>query len=788
MDNKIKFQTIFLTFFIGLITILISFFLTGFKAQAKAPYIGHNSWHQLTTSNGLSAGIYSQKKREMTDFQPHIYSYIHKDQSTTNYMKNAYFGYQINKQTKWLNQAPLDKVEYVNGTNIIHAVQNQDNLTFDTYYFSPFSAKNKHHSSILYALIKVTNHGPQKDLTIFSKQNLNLGKNNTSKEEQTAYNSAQKYLKEFNSKNSHIAIYKNLVSQNSAYQTGTGNKTPQNTLKKSQNLNNTVAKKGNAIETAYQNKTTLQTGQSKWFGEAIGLREDGNETTLKQDLNLFNTPQQLLLKEENYWNNWHASENIPENLSLQQKNIYRQSSAVLKMSQVRESGRGNGQVLASLIPGVWSIAWVRDGSYSIRALIESGHFREARSALQFFLNAKMKKDQNGNNFYQTKYIENKNTKKPYYGLNTKLSHNYLLSVTRYFGNGTEESDANKDGPNIELDGWGLVLWDLNYYLQKTGDYNFLVNTGVVKNAQNKINQSQIGVNFAQFKLNQAKTPFQKQIAQNILNQKLEALKKEKTSQKSIINKAIKNSNWEKITQGDADLLTEMKDPQNGLIKPDSSNWEQHWVPFKIRKTYPSRQQFTYTDITAWAGLKAISQMAQNLGFKNDQTKYETSANKLRSNILKNLKVTEKGNQTLANSFERKGDAKHQSDGSNIEAINMGLIKPNSKLAQGMIKTYDHNLRVKTGNTPGYKRNQDGKEDDYNAKEWALIDFRIASALNSMGQKQKAQVLTNWISSQASYNFNLIPELLNQHTQNFDGSVPMGGFGSGSYILTLNDLY
>jgi GH15 family glucan-1,4-alpha-glucosidase len=45
-----------------------------------------------------------------------------------------------------------------------------------------------------------------------------------------------------------------------------------------------------------------------------------------------------------------------------------------------------------------------------------------------------------------------------------------------------------------------------------------------------------------------------------------------------------------------------------------------------------------------------------------------------------------------------------------------------------------------------------------------------------------------MTSQATNNYNLIPELLDYNTQDYAGSVPMGGFGSGSYILGINDYY
>ncbi len=50
---------------------------------------------------------------------------------------------------------------------------------------------------------------------------------------------------------------------------------------------------------------------------------------------------------------------------------------------------------------------------------------------------------------------------------------YRISVVRYFGNGHEESDWNSDGPNVELDGWGLYLWAARTYVDASGDLAWL---------------------------------------------------------------------------------------------------------------------------------------------------------------------------------------------------------------------------------------------------------------------------------------------------------------------------
>ena len=46
---------------------------------------------------------------------------------------------------------------------------------------------------------------------------------------------------------------------------------------------------------------------------------------------------------------------------------------------------------------------------------------------------------------------------------------YQISVVRYYGDGTEWSDSNSNGPNVEFDGFGLFLWELAEYVRASGD-------------------------------------------------------------------------------------------------------------------------------------------------------------------------------------------------------------------------------------------------------------------------------------------------------------------------------
>ncbi|MET1250180.1 hypothetical protein ABWW58_15480 [Sporolactobacillus sp. STCC-11] len=699
-------------------------------ADSTPDYSGHKSWNQLTTSNGLSAAIYSAGQRKLVRYQPHIYSHYDDKSTTLNYMWDSYFGYSLNGgKGTWLSDVHLDSAKYVNGTNIINAVQKDNGLAFNSYYFTPFSGDNQNQSNMLVMLMKVTNTSDvDKEVSVFSTQNMHLGTDYGTNDEQTSYNSNKQYIKEFNGSNGNIAIYKNLNRYGAHYETGSSDQTPWADVRSNGKLYDRTQDKGNDLSVGFENRSNdLAAGESKWYGVIIGLTEKGNESQLGDDVEalaepaLDISPEALLNQEKDWWANWHSKEKMPAGLSDQEQQVYKQSTAVLKMAQVRESGKGYGQVLASLIPGEWSIGWVRDGIYSIQALIESGHYQEARNALKFMFEADMRKTEDGkDNYYQKHYIESTDKSVPTYGLGVDLSDDYLISLCRFFGNGTEDSDPNENGYNIEFDGWGLALWGAERYVAETGDTAFL------------------------------------------------------------------NEFWPKLKARDANLLEELIDKDTGLMQPDSSIWEEHWTPFDVRGNAPARQQFAFTNITTYQGFKSAARLASLAGDQEGAARFTEDASKLKTAILDHLVVDTNGAKTIASSLERKSDPAKFNDGSTVEAIHFGLVDPSSDLAKGMINAYDQNLRIKTGSTPGYMRNQDG--DTYDSREWGFIDLRIAGALAKMGRDDQSKVLLDWMTSTATANYDLIPELLDWTTQDYAGSVPMAGFGSGSYVLGINDYY
>lgn len=183
---------------------------------------------------------------------------------------------------------------------------------------------------------------------------------------------------------------------------------------------------------------------------SLAIEQFGSETTLKN----------LLNNEVDYMHDIFKHAFIPTTLTADEKSLYEQSISILKMGQVSQKEvfpKSRGQILASLPPGNWNIGWLRDATYAIMALSKLGLYDEAKNALNFFLNADAG--------YYKNFVWN--------GVDHGVKVDYKLSVCRYFGIGKEESDFNENGPNMELDGFGLFLTAFSDYINKSGDKNFL---------------------------------------------------------------------------------------------------------------------------------------------------------------------------------------------------------------------------------------------------------------------------------------------------------------------------
>lgn len=188
------------------------------------------------------------------------------------------------------------------------------------------------------------------------------------------------------------------------------------------------------------NAPSLGPGEEAWVGVFTGTDPTPDWTTLDYE------PRDWLLAELRGWSEFQGQAEIPAGLSPDEEEVFRQQLVFLKMSQVREPGSTFGQIPASYpvaapqeaFPHTWNITWVRDSAYSIVALSHAGYGEEASNALRFLF-------QEGKAGNYGQYVGNQD---------------YGVSVCRLYGDGSEWSDDDGTGPNIELDNWGLFLWAL----------------------------------------------------------------------------------------------------------------------------------------------------------------------------------------------------------------------------------------------------------------------------------------------------------------------------------------
>ncbi len=422
----------------------------------------------------------------------------------------------------------------------------------------------------------------------------------------------------------------------------------------------------------------------------------------------------LLDDEVKYMRKIFSHCNIPKNISSQERNVIEQSISFLKMAQVSDKEifpYSHGQILASLRPGLWHVAWVRDGSYAIQAMTRLGMYAEAKKGLEFMLKA--------SSGHYKHYIHKD-------GKDYGVGSDYQISVCRYFGNGKEESTYG-DGPNIEYDNFGLFLCAFADYVSSSKDKAFY-------------------------------------------------------------------KKWNQIMTSKVAHVTVSCIDTNSLIKADSGPWE-HYLEMP--------RQYTFTSGVCARGLEKFAMLQKQ--FNLPYEKYESAAERLKQGILAHMLCENKYIKGNVND-QKKTDHEYYDSGV-YEIFANGLMN-DKKLFLSNMNEYDNVLRIK-GERPGYIRLN--SNDPYENQEWVFIDLRIALAHLLFGEKAKAFKLINFVTEQAAVNYNTIPEMysnklqLEKVTDNFKsfdvwcnclrdkgnqyiGAIPMIGYGSGAYILTILAYY
>ena len=715
--------------------------------SVSASFGGHRSFGTLPTSNGFAVATYTlfgdggAPRRRLDRLLEHPYAAYDAGVPTRDFLYDGYFGYHGG----WLVDVAPDEVGYAPGTGIIRSVQHAEGLRFERWSFVPFHGGAER---LLVALCRVTNESglPVTAGRVVSLWNLHLGGEGDSALERVAWRPAAGALVEW--RGDVVAAYRSLVAGSTFTADNGGD--PNNpfalVLSGAPYAGYVEPEESDDIVVGFQDSLTLAPGASTVVGVVVALGVGVPEAAVLSQVESFvagRGPEAILQAELAWWEAWHAPEAPPASAGAVERAVYRQSTAVLKMAQVRESAasgcpsdRCAGQLLAALVPGVWHIAWVRDACYAIVALARSGHTEEAAAGIRFLLRAEMRRE-GGQNHYQATYIESDDPTAGIWGLGVPLSDDYAISVARYFGRGLEESDANAAGPNIEWDGWGLFLWALSEVVA--------------------------------------------------------------AGQEALLAEA-----WPIASVRVADLLLDLVDPATGLLQPDSSIWERHWCPHGACSEPETRTHHTSSTLAGALGLRRAAALATRVGDSERSTRYAGASDGLLAAVRTHLSAAVPGTPlpALAGNLEELAFPTYFLDAAVVEAVAWGLVPAGSPLAFGSVAALDLFLPVGP-HSPGYVRSDDPTW--YDAQEWVVMDLRAAGALARMGQGGRARSLVAWIAAQAAENFLLIPELLSDGTYqpgsederfapgldaggDYQGAVPMIGFGAGAFVLAVEDVF
>ncbi|MEO6420429.1 MAG: glycoside hydrolase family 15 protein [Polyangiaceae bacterium] len=415
----------------------------GITANAGA-VDAHRSETHLSSSNGRASIAFNATTYRVNQFLEHPYAFPSAGVQSRNFAFDAYPGIRVGTTGTWLPSVSPTSIEMLPGTGIIHVVRSVSGLTVDEYEFTPMGLTEN--ASV--TIVKVTRMSGTGAIDAYSLFNYHLGSGSPvpgSDAENIAYDAGADALYEYGP--SGVAMGYGSIGASAFH--GSSPSNPYDSLNAGANLANNAGTGGAigdavaGLQTSLGNGAIGSSATAGWF---TVLAPDADALAAIARVRAWiagRTAAAILGDEQTAWSTWVTA--APAGTTPREAALFAQSQANLRMAAVTEPGKASGQILASLAPGKWNITWVRDMAYATVALIRSGHFAEAKNALAFQMGATV-------GAYET-YV-----KSP-----------YQISVVRYFGNGTEESDSNADGPNVEFDGFGLFLWALDEYVRASND-------------------------------------------------------------------------------------------------------------------------------------------------------------------------------------------------------------------------------------------------------------------------------------------------------------------------------
>jgi MYXO-CTERM domain-containing protein len=659
----------------------------------------HHSYDKLVSANGRSVVVLNGDNSNgpiIDVFSDHLYQqYDAGSEETRDLLYDSYFGMRGDAHTGWLTASSA--YGYEQGTGIITIDRSAGELTITEYVFAPLTLD----VPAFVHLVQLTpTGGNEVALQLFSLHNFHLGQDSDGDgahdDDEALWAEDGTVLSEWGSGSGLGMRYLPLDAP-----TTTGCSEVWSAVSGGADLSGdcgtqSARTEGDDLVGGYQWSLSVGAREQRTTGvvQAFFSNWDSSDVVGQVDAWIAGRDAATILADERAdWADWLADGTTPDGLTEDELSVYRQQLVTLKMGQVVEEGDAYGQLPASLplaagsggFSHTWNIAWVRDGAYAIRGLTEAGYLDEAEAALAFLL-----QDKAGD---YSDYVQ---------GLD------YSVSACRCYGDGSEWSDADHNGPNVEFDNFGLLLWALGEWVDDGGDIAFV------------------------------------QDRQTIIFDKL------------------------------ADVLAQLIEQESngtGLIIADSSIWERHWNG--------QQKHFTYSSTWAVRGLREAADLAEALGDTERADGYRSTADGVAEAMCTWLR-DEDG--ALAGNLEELQQGWGYDDLAAVDAFTNGSIDAAGSVATASFARWDEHLAVPSGH--GYRRNDDG--DAYDEQEWIMVDLRMAEARRRGCDAEAGQAIEDWITQQALLNNNIIPELLDPSTGDYNGPAPMMGFGAGMYVLALHN--
>jgi len=431
---------------------------------AQADVDPHHSYDKLVSANGRSVVVLNGDNSNgpiIDVFSDHLYQqYDAGSEETRDLLYDSYFGLNGDAHTGWLTAA--DDYGYEPGTGILTIDRSQGDLTLTEYVFSPLGLAVP---GFVHVLQITPGGGEAVTLDAFSLHNFHLGQDNDGDgahdDGEALWAEDRTLLSEWGSSTGLGMRYVPLDTP-----TATGCSDVWSTVGAGGSLTNdcgdqSARSEGDDLVGGYQWSLSVGARESRSIGVVQAFFSDWDSADVATVVETWVAGRDgatLLADERSAWASWLTQGVVPAGLSADELTVYQQQLVTLKMGQVVEEGAAYGQLPASLplaageggFSHTWNIAWVRDGAYAIRGFTEAGYLDEAEAALAFLLQDKASQ--------YTDYVQ---------GLD------YSVSACRCYGDGTEWSDADHNGPNVEFDNFGLLLWALGDWVDGGGDISFV---------------------------------------------------------------------------------------------------------------------------------------------------------------------------------------------------------------------------------------------------------------------------------------------------------------------------